>query len=105
MDITITITQEMHDCMLAQLRKKEDGSDDLTVQEWAQGALDGKANKCLKNMNPAKVAEREVAAAEAKAATDISAAQALQAAAEADKAALVARVAELEAEAAAEAEK
>lgn len=88
MEITLNITQEAHDCVLSQLRKKqtvepgqlkdesgelrfeEDGTtpimgevgvfeadgttpvleDDLTVQEWAQAALDGKVNKCMKRM-------------------------------------------------------
>ena len=47
MDITVTITQEAHDCVLAQLRKKDNGDDDLTVTEWVQGAIDGKVNRCI----------------------------------------------------------
>jgi hypothetical protein len=65
MDFTVKITQELHDCMLGQLRKIEndDGtfSDDLTVQQWTQAALDGKANKCFNRLHP----KNAVAAAEA----------------------------------------
>lgn len=55
MDITVTITQEQHDCVLAGLRKKNTGTDkdpvlvdDLTVNEWLQNAINGKANSCKK---------------------------------------------------------
>ena len=64
--ITVTITQEAHDCVLSQLRKKENGDDDLTVQEWVQGAIDGKVNKCMKRANPVAVLEAEKAALQAK---------------------------------------
>ena len=66
MDITVTITQEAHDCVLAQLRKKDNGDDDLTVTEWVQGAIDGKVNKCMKRADPVGVLEAEKAALEAK---------------------------------------
>ena len=59
MDIAVTISQNDHDIVLSQLRKKEDGSDDLTVSEWVQQALDGKINACLKRADPVKVLERE----------------------------------------------
>ena len=64
MDITVTITKDSHDCVLAQLRKKENGDDDLTVTEWVQGAIDGKVNKCLKRADPVAVLEAEKAALE-----------------------------------------
>jgi len=66
MEITVTITQLAHDCVLSQLRKKENGDDDLTVQEWVQGAIDGKVNKCMKRANPVAVLEAEKAALQAK---------------------------------------
>ncbi len=66
MEITVTITQEAHDCVLSQLRKKENGDDDLTVTEWLQGAIDGKVNKCMKRANPVAVLEAEKAALQAK---------------------------------------
>ena len=66
MEITVTITQEAHDCVLSQLRKKENGDDDLTVTEWVQGAIDGKVNKCMKRANPVAVLEAEKAALQAK---------------------------------------
>lgn len=66
MEITVTITQEAHDCVLSQLRKKENGDDDLTVTEWLQGAIDGKVNKCMKRANPVAVLEAENAALQAK---------------------------------------
>lgn len=53
MDITVELTQEEHDYTLAGLRKKEDGSDDLTVKEWLQVALDGKVNNCKKRAHMA----------------------------------------------------
>ena len=59
MDITVTITKDSHDCVLAQLRKKENGDDDLTVTEWVQGAIDGKVNKCMKRADPVAVLEAE----------------------------------------------
>ena len=54
MKIEVEITQEQHDCMLAGLRKNRDGSDDLTVQEWLQAALDGKVHNCMKRAHMAK---------------------------------------------------
>ena len=66
MELTVTITQEAHDCVLSQLRKKENGDDDLTVTEWVQGAIDGKVNKCMKRANPVAVLEAEKAALQAK---------------------------------------
>tara|TARA_R100001530_G_scaffold80547_2_gene56232 strand:+ start:54 stop:275 length:222 start_codon:yes stop_codon:yes gene_type:complete len=66
MELTVTITQEAHDCVLSQLRKKENGDDGLTVQEWVQGAIDGKVNKCMKRANPVAVLEAEKAALQAK---------------------------------------
>tara|TARA_R100001377_G_scaffold14891_1_gene7582 strand:- start:16 stop:237 length:222 start_codon:yes stop_codon:yes gene_type:complete len=64
MNITVTITQEAHDCVLAQSRKNPDGSDAVTVQEWVQGAIDGKVNKCRKRADPVAVLEAEKAALE-----------------------------------------
>ena len=52
MDITVQMTKEQHACVFAQLRKNEDGSDALTVQEWLQGALNGKINNCMKRNDP-----------------------------------------------------
>tara|TARA_R110000787_G_scaffold95536_1_gene198602 strand:+ start:3521 stop:3748 length:228 start_codon:yes stop_codon:yes gene_type:complete len=68
MDITVKITQEAHDCVLSQLRKKVDAGDppDLTVQQWLQDAIDGKVNWCMKKTNPVAVLEAEKSALEAR---------------------------------------
>jgi len=66
MEITVTITQEAHDCVLAQLRKGINGEADLTVEAWVQDALDGKVNWCMKRANPVAVLEAEKAALQAK---------------------------------------
>jgi hypothetical protein len=66
MDIKVTITKEAHDCVLAQLRKKENGDDDLTVTEWVQGAIDAKVNRCMKRADPVAVLEAEKTALEAR---------------------------------------
>lgn len=80
MDITLTITQTDHDLVLSQLRKKDDGTDDLTVLEWAQQSLNGKILQCRKRSEPVAVLEAEKAALES------------------EKTALQQRIAELEAE-------
>lgn len=59
MEITTQISQSDHDVLLAQLRKKDDGSDDLTVTKWLQDALNGKIYQCQKRANPEKVALKE----------------------------------------------
>ena len=66
MDITVTITQESHDCVLGTLRKKVSDGDlpSLTVQQWLQDAIDGKINWCKKKTNPVAVLEAEKAALE-----------------------------------------
>lgn len=48
MQIIIELTTEQHDLILSQLRKKEDGSDDITVKKWLEEALSGKLNNCTK---------------------------------------------------------
>ena len=85
MNITVTITQEAHDCVLAQSRKNPDGSDAVTVQEWVQGAIDGKVNKCMKRADPVAVLEAEKLALEGE-----------KSSLKSEKSALEARVAELE---------
>ena len=62
MDLTVTISQEAHDCVLAQLHKKEPGVEEQTVTEWLQAAIDGKVNWCMKRNNPVAVLEAEKAA-------------------------------------------
>lgn len=44
--------KEKHDCILGQLRKHEDGSDDLTVEQWLVETFEGKANACARRINP-----------------------------------------------------
>tara|TARA_R110002020_G_scaffold266858_1_gene481887 strand:+ start:291 stop:512 length:222 start_codon:yes stop_codon:yes gene_type:complete len=66
MELKVTITQEQHDVMLSQLRKDENGDDDLTCQEWLQEAIDGKVANCQKRADPVAVLEAEKAALQAK---------------------------------------
>lgn len=66
MELKVEISQEAHDCVLSQLRKKETGVEELTVTEWLQDAIDGKVNWCMKRQNPVAVLEAEKAALQAK---------------------------------------
>jgi len=99
MDITVTITKDSHDCVLAQLRKKENGDDDLTVTEWVQGAIDGKVNKCMKRADPVAVLEAEKLVLEGEKSSlksEKSALEGEKSSLKSEKSALEARVAELE---------
>ena len=64
MDITISVSKTDHDLVLTQLRKNSDGTDDLTVAAWLEGALNGKINNCRKRADPIAVANNAQAKAE-----------------------------------------
>jgi len=59
MSLTVNSTKEDEDLVLSQLRKKEDGTDDLTPQQWLEEAWVGKVNCCKKHAYMAAFKQRQ----------------------------------------------